>query len=72
MILRFHYKSTDMDSQDNMPPPEASNPLAIGCEKCNLDEAPDKNVKIAITSMFMDFKEDVNKSFKEVCENTNS
>lgn len=70
MIPRFHYKYTDMDSQDSMPPPEASSPLAIGCEKCNLDEAPDKSVKIEITNMFMNFKEDMNKSFKEVCENT--
>lgn len=54
-----------MNSQDTRPPPETSGPIAISCEVYNLDEAQDKNVKIAIMSMFMDFKEDMNESFKE-------
>lgn len=35
-----------------MPPPEASNPIAIGPEKSNLAEAQDNDFKIAIMNMF--------------------
>lgn len=60
-----------MNSQDNKPPPEASNPIAKGSEKHNIAEAQDRDFKIAIRYMFNDLKEDLNKSFNEVHENRN-
>lgn len=38
-------KNTNVNSQDNMPPSGASNPTAIGPEKCKLAEAQDKDFR---------------------------
>ena len=40
-------------------------------QKSNIVEAQDKDAKIAVTAMFKDLKEDMNKSLNEVCENIN-
>lgn len=52
-------------------PPEASNPIAAGHEKCNIAEAYVKDFKMAIMNMFKRSREDINKSLKEAHENTN-
>lgn len=46
--------SPRMNSQDNKPPPEASNPIAKCSEKHNIAEAQDRDFKIAIRYMFND------------------
>lgn len=43
---RSQHKNVNMNSQDNMPLPEASNPIGRGPEKSNLAEAEDKDFKI--------------------------
>lgn len=45
-----------MNSQDNMPSPEASNPIATCPEKSNLAETQDKDFKIRIVNIFKDLK----------------
>ena len=39
-------------------PPEASNPIAAGHEKCNIAEAYVKDFKMAIMNMLKKFKDD--------------
>jgi hypothetical protein len=56
-----------MNSQENVPALEASNPIARGSGKCNISEAQDKNFKISIINIFKDIKERMNKSLNEVC-----
>lgn len=60
-----------MNNKDK-PPPETSNLIAVGPQKCNLAEAWAKDFKIEITKMFRDSMEDTNKFINEVCENINS
>lgn len=55
-----------------MPLPEAINPIVAGPKICNESKKQDKDIKIVIINMFEDFKEDMDKSFNEVCENTKS
>lgn len=45
-----------MNSQDNMPFPEASNPIATCAEKSNLAETQDKDFKIRTVNIFKDLK----------------
>lgn len=59
------------NSQDNIPPPEGSNPIVIGPEKFNSVESSDNNFKIAIMNTFKDPKGDMNKCLNEDPENTN-
>lgn len=54
-----------MNSPDNTPPPEASDPTTVNPEKCNLAEAQDKGFKVAILNMCKKLKEDVNKCLNE-------
>jgi hypothetical protein len=54
-----------------MPPPESSNPTAVGPEKCNITEARENDFKIAVTNMFKGCQEDMNKSLNEDCKDTN-
>jgi hypothetical protein len=63
---------TIINTQYNMSPVELSNPTTADPEKCNINESPGRDFKIAIMNMFKDLKEDINKSLNEVCENTNS
>lgn len=41
-----------MNSQENMFPSGISSPIAVGSEKCNIDEAHDKDFKITIMNIF--------------------
>lgn len=50
-----------MNNQDNIPPPETSNPIVIDAEQSNLAEAQDKDFQIAIMNLIEDLKEDMNK-----------
>lgn len=50
-----------MNKQDNIPPPETSNPIAINAEQSNSAEVQDKNFQIAIMNLFEDLKEDMSK-----------
>lgn len=52
------------DSQENMSPPQPSHPTTIGPEKCNIEEARDKNFNIAFKDMLEVPKEDINTSIK--------
>lgn len=45
-----------MNSQENMSPSEASNPIAVGPEKCNVATAQDKDFKMTIMNIFKDLK----------------
>lgn len=63
---------THMNSQDSKPPPETSDLIAVGPQKCNLAEARAKDFKIELMKMFRDFMENTNKSINEVCENINT
>lgn len=69
---RSQYKITNMNNQDNMPLPEASNPIGISPEKNHLAEAENKDFKIAIVDMLKDLKEDMNALLKTVKMQTNS
>lgn len=60
-------KKTHINIQDNMPPLEPSNPTTVSPEKCNVAETQDKDFKIVIMNMYKEHKENVSKSFKEVC-----
>ena len=51
---------------------EPSNLTTVGPENCNTAEAQDKDLKVDITNMIEVPEEDVNKSLKEIYENTNS
>lgn len=46
-----------MNSQDIMPSPEASQPIAIGPQKSNSTKAQDKDFKTAVVNMHKDFNE---------------
>lgn len=51
-----------------MSPLEPSNTATVvGPEKCSTDEAQDKDFK----NIIRDLKEDINKLFNKLCENTN-
>lgn len=63
---RSQYKNTNLNSQDNSPPPEASNLITVGTEKCSVADAQDKALKIAIVDRLKDLKKGVNKSLNEV------
>ena len=65
-------KNFNMNIQGNMPPLEASNPICRRLWECNTAEPQLKDFKIAIMTMFKDFKEDVNKSPIQRSENANS
>jgi hypothetical protein len=70
-MLKSQHKNTNMNSQYNMPSPEASNFMVIGPKQCNLGEAQDKDFRIANMNMFKDLKEDRNKCLNEDSENRN-
>lgn len=63
---RNQCKDRNLNSQDNVLPPELSNPTTVCFEKCNIAEAQDKGVKTVINNMFKDIKADMNKSLNEV------
>lgn len=42
----------------------------VDTEKSNIAEAHDKDFKIVVQNMSKDLKEDMDKSLKEICENT--
>lgn len=52
------------DSQDNMSPLQPSHPTTAGPEKCNMEEAQDKNFNMAFMDMLEVLKEDTNTSIK--------
>lgn len=45
-----------MNSQDNMPSPEASNPISTCPEESNLAETQDKDFNIRIVNILKDLK----------------
>lgn len=65
-LARSQHKNPKVNIQDNVSPPEASDPLIVDSEKCHRVEAKDKELKIAITSMFKALKEDMNKFLNDV------
>ena len=64
-------KITIRNSQDNIQPLKANNPTTADPEFCNIVEAQDKDLEIAFMNIIEVFKEEMNKSFKEIYENTN-
>lgn len=52
------------DSQNSLSPPQPSHPTTIGPEKCNIEEAQDKNFNIACMDMLEIPKEGMNTSIK--------
>lgn len=65
-LARSQHKNPNVNIQDNVSPPEASDPLRVDSEKCHRVEAKDKELKIAIMSMFKALKEDMNKLLNDV------
>lgn len=62
-----------MKNKDNIPPPEASNPIVTGSkEAIQLNEAQDKDAEIGIMNMFKGLKETIDEHLRENHENTNS
>jgi hypothetical protein len=55
-----------------MSPLESNNPTIVASEKCNRSEPKDKDLKIAFMNMMEILKEEMDKSSKEVYENTNN
>lgn len=55
-----------------MSPLEASNPITVDPEKCNVADAQDKDFRIAIMNMFKLLKKNMNKYNKEIYETSNS
>lgn len=54
-----------------MSPLETSNPITVGPEKCNIADAQDKDLKIAIMTMFKLLKKDMNKYNKDIYKTSN-
>lgn len=69
-MLRHQHKNTIINTQDNVTRSESSNTTTVGPIKCNIAKAQDKKFKTAIVNMLKDLKEDMNRSFKEICKNT--
>lgn len=61
-----------MNSQENVPALEASNPIARGSGKCNISEAQDKDFKTTFMNVFKNLKRDLNKSPSKIYENPNN
>lgn len=55
-----------------MSPLELSSPTTEGPENCSTAEAQNKGLKMAFMNIIMILKEEMNKSFKEMYENTSS
>ena len=55
-------KPQSIKSQENISPPESSNPTAVGSEKCDIAEVQVRDFKIAIMNVSKDIEDDVNKS----------
>lgn len=53
---RCQGKDTITSGQGNMSLLEPSNPTALGPEKCNVAEAQDKDLKLALMNMVEDLK----------------
>ena len=51
---------------------DPSNPTTIGTEESNIDEALDKSNKIAFMNTIECLKAEMNKSLKEIYENSNT
>lgn len=63
-MSRHQHKNTIQQSQDNISPPEPSNPTATGHEKCNIAKA--QGLQTVITNMLKDLEDDMNKFINEV------
>ena len=68
---RCHHKSTIINSQDNISPLEPSNSTKAGPEDYKIAEAHEKELKTAFMKMIEVLNEEMNKSLKEIYENTN-
>lgn len=69
-MLRYHYIKTDMNNQDNKPPPEVRNHTVLVRKESNLVKAHDKDYNISTRNLFKDLKEDMNKCLNENHRNT--
>lgn len=58
-----------MKNQDNISPPEISNPIIIAPDKIKLSDVQDNDFKIAIINALKDFEYDTNKCLNEGLEN---
>lgn len=66
---RCQGKDTVTSGQGNMSLLEPSNPTAYGPEKCNVAEAQDKDLKLALMNTVEDLKSRIH-PVKEIYENT--
>jgi hypothetical protein len=61
-VLIAEQKTQTWTAKNSIPPPEASNSIAIGSEKHNtVAKSWDKDLKIIIINMFNDLTEDASK-----------
>jgi hypothetical protein len=67
---RRQHKSTINNSQDNMSPLEPSNPYTAGLKHCNRAEAQEIDLKIVFMIIIEVLRKEMNKSLKDVYENT--
>ena len=64
-------KNISNRSQSNVAPTEPSSPTTARPEHSNTTEAQEENLKTNFMEMTEVFKEEINKSLKEIQENTN-
>jgi hypothetical protein len=68
---RCEHKNTANNNKDSTSSTRAQQPYHTGPENCNIVKAQDTDLKITFINMIEVLKEDMNKSLKEIYENTN-
>jgi hypothetical protein len=68
---RSQCENTITNRQEKMAPGEPSNPATAGLEHRDRTEAQGRDLRIVFTKMIEVRKEEINKSLKEIYENTN-
>ena len=63
---RHQHKHINKNNQNNTFLPESGNLTVLDPEKCNINESPGRDFKIAIMSMFRDLKEEINPLMKSM------
>ena len=67
---RCEHKNTANNNKDSTSSTRAQQPYHTGPENCNIVKAQDTDLKITFINMIEVLKEDMNKSLKEIQENT--
>lgn len=69
-MAKGQYKNTIKNNQGNTAPPDPSSPTIASPEYYNTAKAQENNPKSNLVKIIEAFKEEINKSFKEIQKNT--